>query len=310
MSALFYRSTTAVSRRVGHWFFRLSAWFVATGYFFLFPKRVAVSVRFYRALYPDRSAAYALGCAWRQYHNFTEVFLDRHRLEAGERIEYDSQGWEHLEAAVAEGKGGILLMSHLGNWEMAAHLLKRKGKAIPLMLYMGARNREQIEKMQKESLAESGIRVVTADPDGGSPFDILEGLSFLRSGGIVSMTGDVIWHKDQRAVPVEFLEHEARVSEIPHTLALVSGAPILVLFTFRTGNARYAFSLTEPRPVRAESRADRNAAVRRSAQAYADLLEKTLREHPLEWYHFRPFLGKKRSDSDARAGSMEHSQKI
>jgi predicted LPLAT superfamily acyltransferase len=109
---------------------------------------------------------------------------------------------------------------------------------------------------------------------------------------------------------VEFLGHEARVSEIPHTLALVSGAPVLVLFTFRMQDGRYAFSLTEPRPVHAENRADRNAAIRRSAQAYADLLEKTLREHPLEWFHFRPFLGEKRTDPNKLAKNMEHSQKI
>jgi lauroyl/myristoyl acyltransferase len=299
MSARFYRTTTAISRRTGSWFFRVSAWFVAAGFFFLFPNRVATSVRFYRALYPEKSLAYALRCAWRQYHNFTAVFLDRHRLEAGERIEYTSRGWEHLETALAEGNGAILLMSHLGNWEMAAHLLKRRGPEIPLMLYMGTRRREQIETMQKQSLARRGIRVAAADPDAGSPLDIIEGLSFLRSGGIVSMTGDVIRPRDRRTVPVEFLGHEARVSEIPHTLALASGAPILVLFAFRTGDARYVFSLTEPRHVRARNRADRHAAARRSARAYANLLERTLREHPLEWYHFRPFLGNRLPPSGA-----------
>ena len=42
-----------------------------------FPVRVAHSLKFYSALFPQGSLAYHLFCVWKQYHNFTDVFLDR-----------------------------------------------------------------------------------------------------------------------------------------------------------------------------------------------------------------------------------------
>ena len=77
MKDLFYRCLASLARRFGNWIFLLIAWHVATGYFLFFPRRVAVSVRFYRRLFPERGRRHALRCAWRQYHHFVHVFLER-----------------------------------------------------------------------------------------------------------------------------------------------------------------------------------------------------------------------------------------
>ena len=81
MSERYYRFATGLSNWVGVWFFSFSAWFVATGYFLFFPARVSQSIRFYRALFPQRGRLHALYCTWRQYHMFTTVFVDRFRLQ-------------------------------------------------------------------------------------------------------------------------------------------------------------------------------------------------------------------------------------
>ncbi len=298
MSERFYRISTAVSRKIGPWFFRLSSRIVAAGFFVLFPKRVAESVRFYRALFPDRSGPYAIRCAWGQYQNFTRVFLDRFLLQEDGDITYASRGWEHLTAAHDRKTGGVILMSHLGNWEVAAHLLHRRRPDMPLMLYMGTRHKEQIERLQKQSLAASGIRIIAVDEGRASPLDLIEGITFLRSGGLVSMAGDILWHPAQRAVSADFLGREVCLPETPHLLALISGAPLFILFTFRTGDRRYDFSISPPMQVRAAGRAERRKAIEESVQRYATVLERRVREYPLQWYHFRKFLGEKRSGGE------------
>ncbi len=219
MKDFFYRCLIVLARRFGSWIFLLIAWHVATGYFLFFPRRVAVSVRFYRRLFPDRGRRYALRCAWRQYHHFVHVFLDRFRLAEGDDLPTTYEGWEHIVAATESGRGGIILMSHVGSWEIAARLLQHYGRNHPrmrLLLYLGAKHREQIERRQKKSVEQSGIRVVSVPEGGGSAMDILEGLHFLREGGLVSLTGDRLWSREQRAVTVRFAGGEARIPEIPY----------------------------------------------------------------------------------------------
>ncbi|MDM8543318.1 lysophospholipid acyltransferase family protein [Desulfococcaceae bacterium HSG9] len=286
MSELYYKTAMHLSRRLGMWVFHFLSWFVTAGFFLFKPRRVMISVRFYQRLFPGKRAPYYLWCTWRQYRNFTTVFLDRAVFAESGHIDYSSEGWDHLEQALNCQTGGIILMSHLGNWEIAAHLLKQQKEDLPLLLYMGSKQKEQIERLQKESLVNSGVRIIAVDRENASPFDIIEGVRFLQAGGFVSVTGDILWHQQQRRIPVHFLGRDVYFPETPHLLALLSGAPIYVFFAFRTGPRQYHFSSSEPHYVKADSRAKRDPAVKASAQHYACLLEQTVYQHPLQWYHF------------------------
>ena len=281
---------------MGLWIFRFMAWFVATGYFLFFPARVAESVRFYGALLPSKHLLYHIWCAWKQFHNFTYVFLDRFLLFKNYPIHITHEGWEYLVETVQRKEGGIILMSHIGNWEMAAHMLKMRGHNIPgmkLLLYLGERFKDQIEHAQKEDLIQSGVKIIVAEENSVSPTDIVEGINFLKAGGLVSLTGDRIWRKDQRAIAVRFLGHEVFLPETPFVFALLSGTPLYIFFAFRTGRETYHFQVQPPEYVRAKDRSDRQNAIAQAAQAYADRLEEMARRHPFEWFHFESFLGRK-----------------
>jgi len=293
MKALFYRLLILLSRGMGIWVFRFFSWWIATGFFLFSPRRVAVSREFYSALFPEQGKISALRQAWRQYHSFTSVFLDRILLLQEGRLTHPSDGLEYLTEATDQKTGGLLLMSHFGNWEVAARLLHRKG--LRLLLYLGKKHQEQIESAQKKSLEEQGIRVIAVDEEGGSPLDIVEGIKFLKEGGVVSLTGDRLWGREQRTVSVSFLGHEVLLPEAPYLLALLSGAPLFIFLSFRTGEGRHAIYLSPPLYVKAASRREREPAIRKAAQTYARMLEAAVRRHPHEWYHFEPFLGKKRN---------------
>jgi len=291
MKRLSYTIFRAASKFVGLWVLKGFAWIVSSGYFVFFPGRVRVGVRFYRALFPGRGGLAYLVCTWRQYHRFARVFVERVMLDHPDNISFTSQGFEHLKAAAANGAGGIILMSHLGNWEIAAHLLHRELPGVRLLIFIGGKEREAIEKMQKQGLMDAGIRIVAVDREGGSPFDLVDGIRVLNEGGLISMTGDVLWHRAQRSIPVAFLGHEVRVPETPYRLALLSGAPLFIFFSYRTRKAGFHFVGSEPIHLHAHSREQREAAVRSAAQTYADVLEQAVRDHPFEWYHFESFLG-------------------
>ncbi len=291
MKALFYNALVALAGRAGQGIFLFGAWWVATGYFLLFPRRVAVGFRFYRALFPSERFFCTLGRVWRQFHQFPRVHLDRMLLRQPERVDCESLGFERLEAVRARGTGAILLMSHLGHWEMAARVLQRQG--MRLLLYMGEKQKEQIESLQKYDMAREGIRIVAAKEGEGSPFALLEGVRFLQEGGFVSLAGDRLWSPNQRFVSAAFCGHEVRLPEAPYALALLSGCPLFCFFVRQTGRGRYRLAVWPLGTAQAEQRKERQAVVRQLAQEYAAALERQVFLAPEEWYHFEPFLGEK-----------------
>lgn len=288
MKGKLYRLLILSGRLFGAWFFVLISRVIAAGYF-VFSKNVPASLHFYAVLYPDKSTWYHRLCTFRQYQNFTTIHLDRFLTTRSKATTFTSEGWEKLEAVIGN-KGGILLMSHLGNWEIAAHLLKQQRKDLQILLYMGVKEKEGVERLQKEDLRQSGVTIIGVNQDDDSPFSALEGIRCLRSGGLVSMTGDIIWRNDQRKVRVTFLGRDVYLPESPFIFAMVSGAPLFVFFAFRTGKNSYRFTASDPIEIQPTSRQDRTTAITKAAQQYADLLEQALRSHPFEWYHFDRFI--------------------
>jgi predicted LPLAT superfamily acyltransferase len=288
VKGLWYTLLETLTRIFGSWLFVIVSKSIAVGYF-LFSKNVEESRRFYGRLYPQKRSFYHRLCTFRQYQNFTTIHYDRFLATHGQETTFQSEGWEKLESVVQQ-KGAILLMSHLGNWEIAAHLLKQQENKLNLLLYMGVKEKEGVEGLQKEHLQESGVKIIGALRDGGSPFDAVEGIRFLQEGGLVSMTGDILWRGGQRSLEVDFLGGKARIPEAPYIFAMVSGAPIFCFFSFRTGKNSYRFSLADPLYIHCEKRVERRRIIQTAAQHYADLLEEQLRAHPLEWYHFDRFL--------------------
>ncbi|MHB8151393.1 MAG: LpxL/LpxP family acyltransferase, partial [Desulfobulbia bacterium] len=278
MNGFWYKLLLRMTRLCGPWLLAVTARIIAAG-FFLFSGRVPESRRLYGALFPERDGLYHLWCVFKQYQNFTTIHLDRFLADRSDTASFIAHGWEKLEGVIGK-QGGILLMSHLGNWEMAARLLRQQKEDLRLLLYMGVKEKEGVERVQKEDLRRAGVTIIGVDQEGGSPFAAVEGIRFLQSGGIVSMTGDIVWRSDQRKVRVRFLGHDAYLPEAPYIFALVSGAPLFVFFAFRAGKNSYRFSLSDPIAIRPHARADRALAIGEAAQQYADLLEKMLREHP------------------------------
>ena len=298
MNGFWYTVLVRFSGLFGPWLFAVVSRVIACGYF-LFSPRVAESRRFYGALYPGRSRLYHLWCTFLQYQNFTTIHFDRF-LKKTVPMTFTSEGWGKLEEVIGS-RGGVLLMSHLGNWEVGASLLKDLRSDLRLLLYMGIKEKEGVEKLQKEGLRRSGVTIVGVGQEDNAPFSAVAGISMLRSGGLVSMAGDVVWRRDQRRVEVRFLGRKAYLPEAPFVFALLSGAPLFPFFVFRSGRNQYSFVVRGPIPLEPRSRGERAESIAMAAQAYADFLEEALRRHPFEWYHFDRFIHCEASDPPAAA---------
>ncbi|MEW6264813.1 MAG: hypothetical protein AB1641_17200 [Thermodesulfobacteriota bacterium] len=283
------------SHRLGGWVVRMVAWFISTGYFLFRRPRVAAGLEFYRALFPTRSMAYHYYCVWKQFHDFAAGYADRLALESGGEPDFRSEGWHLLEEAAGAGRGGVILMSHFGPWEIGARLFSRSG--LKLMLLMGEQGR-QVEQVQKADLKQDGLKVEVSPSEAAAPLMGLEAMNFLKSGGFVSAPADLSWTESRWRVPVRFLGHEVFLPGGPHLLALLAGSPLFIFLAFRLGRHKHRFVLKGPYEIKAASRNERWNAVVRSAQIYAGELETAARSRPWQWHVFQPFLGRKLTGAD------------
>ncbi|NTV58523.1 MAG: hypothetical protein HGA74_14760, partial [Deltaproteobacteria bacterium] len=191
MKALLLNTLSKTSLALGSWVIRFVAWWIATGYFLFQPSRRASSVELYEVIFPDRSRWTYLASAWRQFHSFAGTYADRIELYSDKRIQPSAQGREKLVEEGRRGNGGIILISHIGNYEVAVRAFQELG--LRLLLIMGEKEAKQVARDQRETLMEQGVRIHVATAEDPSPFGGLEALQFMREGGFVSLAGDLIW---------------------------------------------------------------------------------------------------------------------
>jgi len=287
VSALFYRALAQASRWVGLWIVGVMGAIIAAGYYLFLPRRTGHSVRFYRALFPERSRFYAFWCAWRQYQDFARVYSERLEIDRRSDVTCDREGEDYVAQAQAAGRGAILVMSHFGRWEIGARLLAHRQERLTLV--MGGQDAGGARGGVDRDLRSAGVGVVTI-PDGqGQAFDILEAVQVLRQGGIVSLSADRAWG-DARVLRLPFLGSTVAVSVAPFALALVSGAPLLIVFALRTGPRHYRFVSDPPVTLTVTNRRERQAVLEQAAAAYLQRLHAMVKAHPEQWQHFGAFL--------------------
>ncbi len=288
MKAFLLKTIFQIFSSLGSWPIRFFAWWVSTGYFLFHSSRRRASVELYRVIFPDRGLLYYIYCAWRQFHSFAATYADRMEVNRKNGVITSVQGAEGILEAGEEGRGGIIFMSHLGSYEIAAFAFQKRG--FKHLIIMGEKEAKQVPREQRETLAARGIYIQVATGQEGTLLGGLEAIKFIREGGFVSLAGDLVWTDPHSRVPVKLFGHEVNLSSGPHLLALVSGAPVFTLFTFRLKRGKHQILISPPRFVKASSRSERNQALQASAQDYASLLEKMIRQYPFQWYIFEPFF--------------------
>ncbi len=181
-------------------------------------------------------------------------------------------GREHLERAVARGRGVILTGTHIGNWELAGVVLAHWGHTLHAVA--GVQLSRWLTPAVREAKAELAIHTV-APEDGFRKL-----LRALEHNDLVALMvdGDVYSHGST----VELFGRETRWPSGPGVLAQRTGAPIICGYCERVAPGRFRIVL-EPAldPMVIPTTAALNAAV-------AATSERHIREHLDQWCIFRP----------------------
>jgi len=138
------------------------------------------------------------------------------------------KGLEYLEAALSEGKGAIVILSHMGPWEALPHLPRffamRHGVQMELGLMYRPLNNTYLDGWFKNQREASGARLFSRSDGFYKPVD------FIRSGGILFILAD---QKMREGPLASYFGLEVPTSPIPGLFHRRSGAPMLT-FSFAT----------------------------------------------------------------------------
>jgi KDO2-lipid IV(A) lauroyltransferase len=184
-------------------------------------------------------------------------------------------GWEHFEEARDHGKGLIFVGGHIGNSDLAAALLARKG--FPVHVIAEPLQPPKWDDLVQAARAAAGLTVV---PLGSSAIRLLR---VLRERGILAFLIDR--PMQDQGIPVQFFGGNVNVPAGAAALALKADAQILVAYIVRTGNS-YVANISPA--ISLPSTGDQAFDLQALTQAMFDWLERIIRQYPEQWFMFRP----------------------
>ncbi|MGW4478179.1 phosphatidylinositol mannoside acyltransferase [Rhodococcus triatomae] len=188
-------------------------------------------------------------------------------------VESVATGLEHIRAVTENGRGGVLALSHSGNWDLAGvWLAHRAGPPVVVAERLRPESLFQRFVRFRESL---GFEIIPLSGGAEPPFDSLT--TRLRRGRIVGLLADR--DLSGTGVPVTFFGEQARMPAGPARLAIDTGAPLLPVHCWFTPDG-WGFRVDPP--------VDTAGGVQHTTQALADRFAAGIAAHPADWHMLQP----------------------
>ncbi len=228
------------------------------------------------------------------FESYARYWLEMFRLpyEGRAAIEehFDVQGYEHIDAALAQGKGCILALPHLGGWEFAGawlHFVQRQNILVV------------VEPVEPPELFEwfvgvrgaMGMEVVAAGDHAAARV-----AGALSENRIVCLVAD----RDLSGggVEVEFFGERTTLPGGPALLALRTHAPIIPVAVYFRRHGGH-LGVVRP-PLDSERRGKLRDDIARITQDLAHEFESLIAAAPEQWHLMQPNWPSDRASSRVR----------
>lgn len=186
------------------------------------------------------------------------------------------EGLEHLEEAVARGRGVVALGAHLGNWEVLGAALA--GRGFPIHVVAQEIFDSRSHRLLNDWRRATGIRV---HPKRGG---LMAAARALRSGAVLGTLVDQ--DTGGPSVFVEFFGRLARTPRSPFALARRTGAALVPMWVRLDPHGIHRVTIEPALPE--GPGVDREADLLADVRAWHRVLEAAIRTAPEQWvWHHR-----------------------
>jgi KDO2-lipid IV(A) lauroyltransferase len=229
------------------------------------------------ALGIDRTSPDVSRVARRAFQNYGRMLMDFLLLgsltpeDLLQRMTID--GREHLDAALAGGRGAIMAVPHMGSWDMAGSYAGALGYSISAVAerFPGSLNEAVVRTRRRFGLnvimlGRSAVRAIT---------------EALNANHIVALLCDL---EQGPGVDVRFFGRRAVVPGGPAAIALKTGAPLMPACQYSISPGHQHVHLDPPLATGAGETKET------LMQRVVIRLEDFIKERPEQWYAFRPMF--------------------
>jgi KDO2-lipid IV(A) lauroyltransferase len=187
------------------------------------------------------------------------------------------EGVEHVEAALARGKGVIMITAHIGNWEMSGARLAAEG--FPVVAIARAQRDSTLSEYILRTREATGMKIYHRESA------VKASLLALKRNEIVCMLMDQNAGDD--GVFVDFFGHPASTAAGAAVFALRTEATVLPGFGYRRPDNTHLIVADPPVPLIRTG--DHKRDVYENTARYTKIIEEKVRAHPEQyfWLHKR-----------------------
>ncbi len=259
-------------------------YFVAFWYFLVMNKKPTF---FYFRKVLKYSKIKSIISIYKNYYTFGQVLIDKIAVLAGfsSKFTFEFEGEEYLHQMAKENTGGILVGSHLGNWEIAGQLLERIDTKIHILMYDGMQ--QQIKDLMDEVVQKKNIDIILIkEGDGSYLIKIAEAL---KNKDIIAMHGDR-YLPGTKTITTDFLGYKAKFPTGPFYLAGKYKVPVVYVSAMKEKTTHYHFFATKPKYFKYPTNLKtRDAELKIMVDDYVNEMEKVIKQYPLQWFNFYKF---------------------
>ena len=203
--------------------------------------------------------------------------------------------WKELE----QGKGALLICSHLGNMEMLRAIADYGeigvSRKVPVISIVDFAVTAGFNQMIEEANSSSMHNIISAYDIGPDTIVMLQ--EHVARGGIVVIAGDrSSADTPDRNYAIDFLGSPAQFPQGPFIMASLLDCPAYFVFAARrrplSVSAEYNMHIHKTGVEFSGTRGEKKIQIRQMAEEFVCWLEKYCNKYPLQWYNFYEYWEK------------------
>ncbi|MDQ3981979.1 MAG: phosphatidylinositol mannoside acyltransferase [Actinomycetota bacterium] len=218
------------------------------------------------------------------YRSYARYWLETFRLVREDQAffleRFGSVNKEALDGVLDRGKGAVVVVGHLGNWDAAGAWVGATGDRLVTVAEV-LRPRRMFEFFARHR-SKLGMTIYGAEP--GVTARLVEEV---ENGAVLAVVGD----RDLkgRGIEAKFFGEVATFPPGAASIALRAGVPLLVagVFERRLPDGRRGWYADFSDPI--ELPESKEGAIGELTRAVAAKLEEYVARHPEQWHVFQPF---------------------